>query len=209
MHIEFLVEDFSTEETLCHLLPNILGDWITFDTHSFQGKQDLLAKLPKRLKGYKRWISDDWRIIILVDRDNEDCQKLKQELEKIAIKAGFVTKSPAKSKSKTKYQLINRIMIEELEAWFFGDIPALIKADPKVSKNLNQKAKYRDPDDIKGGTWEAWQKVLQTAGYHQGGLEKLKAARDIALHMNPTENTSKSFQVFYSCLLEIIQSEKN
>jgi len=72
VHIEFLVEDRSTEETLCHLLPKILGDLITFDTHSFQGKRDLLSKLPKRLKGYKG-IPDDWRIIILVDRDNQDC----------------------------------------------------------------------------------------------------------------------------------------
>ncbi|NES02594.1 MAG: hypothetical protein F6K22_06905 [Okeania sp. SIO2F4] len=50
------MEDFSTEETLCHLFANILGDRITFDTHSFQGKRDLLSKLPKRLKGYKKWI---------------------------------------------------------------------------------------------------------------------------------------------------------
>ncbi|MDJ0554455.1 MAG: DUF4276 family protein [Microcoleaceae cyanobacterium MO_207.B10] len=207
MHIEFLVEDFSTEETLCHLLPNILGDWITFNTHSFQGKQDLLSKLPNRLKGYKAWIPDDYRIIILVDRDNEDCQKLKLKLEKIAKDAGFVTKSLAKSKSKKKYQLINRIMIEELEAWFFGDIPALIQAYPKVSKNLDKKAKYCYPDDIKGGTREALQEVLQRKGYHQGGLEKLKVARDISPYMNPTENTSKSFQVFYRCLLEMMEFE--
>ncbi|MGK7923160.1 MAG: DUF4276 family protein [Trichodesmium sp.] len=205
MHIEFLVEDLSTEETLCHLLPNILGDWITFETHSFQGKQDLLSKLPRRLKGYKKWIPDDWRILILVDRDNEDCQKLKLKLEKIARDAGFVTKS----KSKKKYQLVNRVMIEELEAWFFGDISALTKAYPKVSKNLDKKAKYCYPDEIKGGTWEALQEVLQRKGYHQGGLEKLKAARDISPYMNPTKNTSKSFQVFYNCLLEIMESEKN
>jgi len=68
---------------------------------------------------------------------------LKQELEETAIKAGFMIKYLAKSKKKKKYQLINRIMIEELEAWFFGDIPALTKAYPKVSKNLNQNAKYR------------------------------------------------------------------
>ncbi|WP_210407655.1 DUF4276 family protein [Hydrocoleum sp. CS-953] len=80
---------------------------------------------------------------------------MKQELEETGIEAGFMTKTLAKSKNKKKYQLINRIMIEELEAWFFGDIPALTKAYPKVSKHLSQNAKYRDPDDIKGGTWEA------------------------------------------------------
>lgn len=136
-------------------MPNILSDSITFETHSFQGKQDLLSKLPNRLKGYKKWIPNDYIILILVDKDNEDCQKLKRKLEKIAIDAGFVTKSVAKSKSKKKYQLINRIMIEELEAWFFGDIQAVTKAYPKVSKNICEKAAYRDPDDIQGDTWEA------------------------------------------------------
>ncbi len=186
-----------------------MGESITFETHFFQGKEDLFSKLPGRLKGYKKWIPDDWRIIILVDRDNEDCQELKKELEETAIEAGFMTKTLAKSKKKKKYKLINRIMIEELEAWFFGDIPALTKAYPKVSKHLNQNSKYRDPDDIKGGTWEALQEVLQRKGYHQGGLEKLRAARDISQYMNPTENTSTSFQVFYHCLLEIMASENN
>ncbi len=130
---------------------------------------------------------------------------MKLQLEKIARDAGFATKS----KSKKKYQLINRIMIEELEAWFFGDIPALTKAYPKVSKNLSQNAKYRDPDDIKCGTWEALQEVLQRTGYHQGGLEKLKVAKDISPQMNPPKNTSKSFQVFHLCLLEIMEYEKN
>ena len=96
MHIEFLVEDLSTAEVLSYLLPNILSDSITFETHSFQGKQDLLSKLPNRLKGYKKWIPNDYRILILVDKDNEDCQKLKRKLEKIAVDAGFVTKSVAK-----------------------------------------------------------------------------------------------------------------
>ncbi|NES66994.1 MAG: DUF4276 family protein, partial [Okeania sp. SIO2D1] len=127
MHIEFLVEDLSTAEVLSYLLPNILSDSITFETHSFQGKQDLLSKLPKRLKGYKKWIPNYYRILILVDKDNEDCQKLKRKLEKIAVDAGFVTKSVAKGQKKKKYQLINRIMIEELEAWFFGDIQAVTK----------------------------------------------------------------------------------
>ncbi|MEB3342659.1 hypothetical protein [Okeania sp.] len=58
-----------------------MGDLISFDTHSFQGKQDLLSKLPGRLKGYKKWIPNDWIIIVLLDRDNQDCQKLKQQLE--------------------------------------------------------------------------------------------------------------------------------
>ena len=96
-------------------------------------------------------------------------------------------------------------LVEELEAWFFGDIEAINKAYPKVSTNIATQAKYRVPDAIKGGTWEALEKLLQDKGYHLGGLQKVKAARDISPHMEPSRNTSKSFQVFYNGLLQMIQ----
>lgn len=53
MHIEFLVEELSMKEALQNLLPKILGETISFDIHPYQGKKDLLAKLPHRLRGYK------------------------------------------------------------------------------------------------------------------------------------------------------------
>ncbi|WP_410250836.1 hypothetical protein [Sodalinema sp.] len=58
---------------------------------------------------------------------------------------------------------------------------------------------------MQGGTWETLEKVLQRGGYHKGGLEKLRAAREIAPHMNPSVNRSRSFQVFYKSLLEITE----
>jgi elongation factor P--beta-lysine ligase len=134
--------------------------------------------------------------VILVDRDNEDCHQLKQKLEDIAVTAGFITKSS----NCRSFQVLNRIMVEELEAWFFGDIPAIIQAYPGIKSSLAQQEKYRDPDAIQGGTWEALERVLRQARYYQGGLDKPKAAREIAEHMNPETNRSKSFQVFYDGL---------
>lgn len=201
MHIEFLVEDFSTQEALKNILPKIFDQDTLYQIRSFQGKTDLISKLPSRLKGYKNWISDDYRIVILVDRDDEDCLLLKRKLEKIAIDVGLITKCSIRSNQ--SFQVLTRLAIEELEAWFFGDIPAITQAYPKVCLNIASQAKYRDPDAIKGGTWEALQRVLKTAGYHQGGLEKVKAAREISIHMNPQQNRSKSFQIFYSGLLNI------
>lgn len=74
----------------------------------------------------------------------------------------------------------------------------------KVSKHLTKKSKYRDPDAITGGTWEALERELKKAGYHKGGLEKVKAAREISAYMNPQENCSQSFQIFYTGLLDLI-----
>ncbi len=34
-----------------------------------------------------------------------------------------------------------------------------------------------DPDAIPGGTWEAFERVLQRSGYFQTGLRKLEAAQ--------------------------------
>ena len=74
MQIEFLLEEPSAEVALEIILPKILPARYLFHLfHVFEGKQDLLKKLPVRLKGYKPWIPDDWRIIVLIDRDQDDC----------------------------------------------------------------------------------------------------------------------------------------
>ena len=162
--------------------------------------------MPNRLKGYQAWLPRDWKLVILIDEDREDCLKLKQKLEEMAILSGLITKSSCqKNKS---FQVLNRIVVEELEAWFFGDVQAICQAYPKVSANLATQQPYRDPDAIKGGTWEALERVLRRAGYHQGGLEKYKASSEISKYMNPELNRSKSFQVFYRGLLEIINSQQ-
>ncbi len=57
MHLEFLVEEASAEAALNNIIPKILGEDISFLIHPYQGKDDLLDKLPKRLRGYKKWIS--------------------------------------------------------------------------------------------------------------------------------------------------------
>ena len=206
MHLEFLVEEASLESALTQILPKILPSTVTYKIHAFRGKTDLLAKLPNRLKGYQAWLPPDWKIVILIDEDREDCLKLKQQLEIMAISSGLITKSSCqKDKS---FQVLNRIVVEELEAWFFGDVEAIRQAYPKVSPNLATQKKYREPDAIKGGTWEALERVLRNAGYHQGGLEKYKASSEISKYMNPESNLSKSFKVFYQGLLEIINSKQ-
>ncbi len=203
MHFEFLVEEYSAKECLEQILPKILPEKITYEIRSFRGKSDLIKKMPDRFNGYKAWIPKDWKIIIIIDRDDEDCKQLKEKLEQFAVSAGFITKSA--SNETNSFKILNRIAIEELEAWFFGDINAIASAYPRVSKSLGQQAKFRNSDEIKGGTWEALEKVLQKAGYHQGGLEKVKAAREISQFMDPPNNRSPSFQIFYQSLLEMIE----
>jgi hypothetical protein len=203
MHIEFLVEEQSAEAALSRIVPAIIGPSISVAIRRFQGKHDLLGKLPARLAGYRRWLPPDHRIVVLVDADRDDCRALKQRLERMAREANLVTRTAAGGSA--DYQVINRLAIEELEAWFFGDIPALMAAYPGVPPTLGRQRAFRDPDAIRGGTWEALERVLQRAGHHVGGLAKVEAAGQIAAHTRPEHNRSRSFQVFREALLALVQ----
>ncbi len=205
MHVELLVEEPSAEAALRILLPKILEARATFQIHPFQGKQDLLTKLPRRLRGYSGSLPPDSTIVVLVvlvDEDREDCRGLKQQLERAASRATLTTKSAARRGQRV--QVVNRIAVEELEAWFFGDVPAMVRAYPGIPATPGARSRFRDPDAIKGGTAEALERVLQKAGYHLGGLRKTEAARDIAKHMDPDANRSRSFQHFRRALRGIV-----
>jgi hypothetical protein len=89
-HVEVLVEEPSAEAALRILLPKMLSD-ASFEVYPHSCKDDLLKRLPDRLRGYAAWIPDDWRIVVVVDRDDDDCQELKKSLEAIAMKAGLTT----------------------------------------------------------------------------------------------------------------------
>lgn len=205
MHIEFLIEEVSAEAALQILLPPMLGAAATFDLHAFQGKTDLIRNLPQRLRGYRNWLPDDCRIVVLLDRDTDDCHQLKRQIDQYAHEAGFTTRSRVGVDD--SFQVLNRIAIEELEAWFFGDTDAIAAAYPRFDPNIRNRAPYRHPDAIAGGTWEALERELQRRGYHLGGLAKTQAARDIATHMRPERNLSHSFQVFRQGLLSLIERQ--
>ena len=194
MHIIFFVEEPSMEKALRHLLPKLLRGDVEYQIITFQCKNDMLKKLPVRLKAYAKWVTDYYYFVALIDEDREDCHELKEKLE------GFANQARLKSKTLAhpgeRFQILNRIAIEELEAWFFGDVQALCSAYPRVSATLARQANYRDPDAIRGGTWEALEHVLQLKGYCKNGLSKITTAGDIAPFMEPERNRSKSFQVF-------------
>ena len=202
MHIEFLLEEESCGEALRLLLPRIVGDRTSFATHIFQGKKNLLDSLPSRLRAYSKWIPKDSRIAVLVDRDRDDCLKLKAKLEKAAKDAGLTTR--AVSGGKRRFQVLNRIAVEELEAWFFGDVEAIATAYPRIPRTLAAKRGFRDPDAIAGGTWEALERILQKAGYYAAGMPKIEVARAISPHLQIDRNRSLSFHVFCRGLRELV-----
>ncbi|MCX6829975.1 MAG: DUF4276 family protein [candidate division Zixibacteria bacterium] len=202
MRIEFLLEERSAEAVMRNIVPKIINWDAIVGYHVFNGKHDLLGKLPNRLKGYKEICRfDPCKIVVLIDKDRQDCHVLKTRLERVAADAGLITKTQCGLNM--QFQVLNRLAIEELEAWFFGDNQALSTAYPRVPTHLHAKAKYRNPDGIPGGTSQALERVLMQAGYYAGGMPKIEVAMKVSSLMNPDRNTSKSFQVFKAGLLAL------
>ncbi len=198
-HMEVLTEELSMEAFLEVLLPRLLPPETTFALHSFQGKSDLLKNLRSRLRAYSRWLPRSARIVVVIDRDTGDCRELKAELEAAATRSGLLTRSNAADR---RWQVVNRVAVEELEAWYFGDWEAVCEAYPRTSKNIPEKAPYRNPDAIRGGTWEAFERIMQRHGYFEAGVRKVEAARAVARFMNPMRNRSDSFVKFRDAVLE-------
>ncbi len=205
-HVDLIVEEPSMEAALRLLLPKMLGD-LSFEVYAHQGKGELLERLPQRLRGYaQRCKNDPWfrahcRIVVVVDREDDDCFELKRRLEGMATAAGLKTRSNASGRP---YGIVNRLAIEELEAWYFGDWEAVRAAYSKVPQTILSQARFRHPDAIAGGTWEAFERVLRKAGYFKTGLRKIEAARAVAVHMDPSRNTSPSFCALRDVLLELV-----
>ena len=201
-HLEILVEEPSMEAFLRELLPRLLGEDQSFSVYPYQCKDDLLDKLPQRLRGYAAWLPEDWRVVVIVDRDDDDCALLKESLERMAADAGLRTRTAVAGNQ--LWQLANRIAIEELEAWYFGAWDAVCGVYPRVGTTVPNKAAYRDPDAIAGGTWEALERLLKRAGYFPSGLRKVEIAREMGRQIDWQTNGSGSFRVFRDALIEAV-----
>jgi hypothetical protein len=198
-HVEVLVEEPSAEAAMRLILPRLLGA-TPFTIYPYQCKDELIQRLPERLRGYAAWLPKSWRIVVVVDRDDDDCMALKRRLEAAAADARLGTRAAPRQR---RAAVVTRLAIEELEAWYFGDWAAVCAAYPRVPSTIPAKAAFRDPDAIIGGTWEAFERVLQHAGYFTTGLRKIEAARAVAAHMLPARNRSRSFRALCAALGEM------
>jgi len=203
--LEVLVEEPSSESACETLIPRIeprhrLDE--TFRVRAFNGKADLLRKLPARLKGYaaSAYIADV-TMLVVVDRDDDDCVDLKRSIERMVVEAGLLPLGSRRAASAGCVKV--RVACEELEAWYIGDPAALRSAYPRLPKAFENRAVFRSPDGVNGGTWERLERLLQTSGYFPGGLRKLQLTRAVAKFMDPKRNTSPSFQSFCDAVRQL------
>jgi hypothetical protein len=192
--VELLVEEPSAEAALRELLPRNPAATARFKIINLGSKHALLTKLERRLRAYADRIrqGEDVRVVVLVDRDQDDCHALKAALERTARAAGLITRSAAGHRA--AFDVVTRIAVEELESWFLGDPQALRAAFPNLPPINLRTAPFRNPEN--GGSWEALHRFLRRHGYYPGTYQKIDAARRIARHLDPTANRARSFTVF-------------
>ncbi len=218
MHFEILVEDISGKKMLDILVPMVIGDAHTFRVYAYKGvgripknmnvsvdasKRMLLNNLPRLLRGYGQAFAnypDDYSVAVIVvcDLDDKALQAFRGELLSIL--------NTCVPKPKTHFC----IAIEEGEAWFLGDIPAIKEAYPDA----------RDAvldgyiNDSICGTWERLADAIYkggsakliAAGWQAVGAEKSRWAEEITPYMRIEENVSPSFNYFKEKLEGLIEA---
>lgn len=208
MHFELLVEDQSGKKSLDILIPKIISDEHTFTVHSYKGigripkglkaksdpnKRILLDQLPRLLQGYGKTFDGypaDYQAVVIVicDLDDKCLKEFREEL--------FSILSACDPKPETQFC----IAVEEGEAWFLGDIPAVKAAYPRA-KDAIMKAYVNDSIC---GTWECLadavysggSSALSAKGWHAVGTEKSRWSENISPNMNIDNNASPSFVYF-------------
>jgi hypothetical protein len=214
MHFEILVEDQSGKKALDYLVPKIIGTSHTFVVHPYKGigriprdmrdaqdasRRTLLENLPKLLKGYGRTQAgrQDFpeTVILVCDLDDKCLKTFLEELNGIL--------AACNPKPETRFCFA----IEEGEAWFMGDVPAVKSAYPDAKEAvLNSYV-----NDSICGTWEkladavypGGSSALAAKGWQAIGAEKSKWAEAITPRMVVENNKSPSFCHFLEKIREL------
>lgn len=215
MHFEILVEDLSGKKALDILVPKIIGDDHSFRVHPYKGigripknlnrateasKRILLDNLSRLLRGYGKTFSnypDDYfaAVILICDLDDKCFKALRRQL--------FAVLDECDPRPEARFC----IAIEEGEAWFLGDIPAIKTAYP----NAKNTVLTTYINDAICGTWERLADALVSGGasalidkgWQAVGKAKSEWAESITPYMNVNNNASPSFAYFREKMREL------
>ena len=165
----FFLEEPSARELLQIIVPQILDDAYSTRYIVFEGKQDLEKKLAFKLKNY---CNPDAVFIVMRDQDSGNCIEIKNKLQKKCEEAG-------------QSHFLVRIACHELETFYLADLAAVEKAFGKPVAKLQNKQKYRNPDDLSNAK-EELQKLCPS-------YSEISGSRKIAPFMDITNTRSMSF----------------
>lgn len=174
--VVFLLEEPSMRDLLEILLPRLFPHWQPmqhFQCVPHEGKSDLDRSIPRKLKA---WKEPGVRFVVVRDNDAADCIDVKRRLARLCSDAG-------------RPDTLVRLVCQELESWYVGDLQALAAAFPgcAVDTPANRK-RYDDPDRLRKPSAEMDRLVPM--------FQKRSGARAMAAQLSADRNRSRSFQVF-------------
>jgi hypothetical protein len=175
----FLTEEPSMTPILRRMMTTLGPDCVEgldWQVITHQGKADLQKNMVHKMRS---WNYNSPYFIILRDNDGGDCKKLKHELLKLAAESG------------KPFHV--RIVCQELEAWFLGDLPAIEAAFPRSNASgFENQSLYRSPDQATNAN-DLVQQLTGTSA-------KVGRAESIAPHLNIFTNRSPSFNLLVATI---------
>ncbi len=182
----FLVEERSIAEVLETLLPRLLPEEIAYQVVPHEGKSDLERSIPHKLRG---WKEPEVRFVIVRDNDRADCKALKARLQQVCSANG-------------RPDTVIRLVCQELEAWYLGDLNAVAQAYGRLGLGRSQERNpYRNPDQISSPS-QLLQKLIPEHS-------QIAGAKAIAPYMSLEQNRSHSFHVFVQGVRHLLYGRAN
>ncbi len=178
-----LLEEPSMKTLLDAFLPRLFPGWQYgqhFQCVAHEGKSDLDRSIPRKLRA---WREPNVRFVILRDNDNADCVDLKTRFTALCTKHG-------------RPETLVRLVCQELESWYIGDLSALAEAfdKPKLDAAALRK-RFAIPDSLEKPSAEVRRLVPS--------FQKINGARVMAAHLREDKNRSHSFHAFIDGLRRI------
>lgn len=174
--IVFLLEEPSMKELLEQLLPRLFPGWETgvhFLCIQHGGKDDLRKSIPRKLRA---WLQPLDRFVIVQDQDRADCRQAKARLMELCHQAG-------------RQDALIRIVCQELEAWYFGDLESLAQEySLPASRRKRISQGLRNPDIV--------DKPSHILEKNIPAFQKIAGARRMGRRLSPESNQSRSFIIF-------------
>lgn len=169
---ELLSRHFHLDEHIdFHIHPHRGRGNIPADVHAQPDPKHrgLLDQLPAKLRGYGKYMDDQFIVLVLIDADNDEPMELLANLN--AMLEQLPNRPP---------RVLFRLAIEETESWFLADKNAIQKAFPKANLAM---IKNIAADSYVG----AWERLAECLGRNIDsvtGANKTYWAEMISPHLN-------------------------
>ncbi len=179
--IMFLLEEQSAEEMLKQFMPRHFPG-VSCTYRRFSGKGELLKRLAKVVRNHD---DSECHFLILCDRDQDDCRKLKKHIDTLCHQTGKHHKCKI------------RIACYELESWYLAQLD-VVASHFGVPELVRQQNRYANSDNV-----DKPSKILERIT--RKNYQKIKGSRIMGRYLEKDVPRSTSFRHFINAITSILK----